>query len=107
MNIFLQIDRSKRPKFVDENAKRSDKIIQVLESLATKTKTYPEIEADWLSFHSIIKVRTDLKVDERTLSSRDLYQEITQMNLKAKSGQIATGGTKLHDQKDTNFQNNS
>ena len=25
------------------------------------------------------------------------------MNLKAKSGQMATGGTKLHDQKDTNF----
>ena len=25
------------------------------------------------------------------------------MNLNAKSGQMATGGTKLHDQKDTNF----
>ena len=41
--------------------------------------------------------------NERTLSSRDLFKEITRMNLKAKSGKMITGGTYLHDQKDTNF----
>ena len=100
MNIFLQIDPNKRPK-LGENC--SDEILEVLESLATKIQTDPKIEADWLSFHSLIKVPAEFKVDERTLSSRDLYKEITQMNLNAKSGQMATGGTKLHDQKDTNF----
>ena len=49
------------------------------------------------------QVLAEFKVDERTHSSRDLYKEITQMNLNAKSGQMVTGGTKLHDQKDTNF----
>ena len=107
MNIILQIDPSKRPKFVDEYfdgpTLESNEILKVLESLATKIQTETEIEADWLSFHSLIKVPAEFKVDERTLSSRDLYKEITQMNLNAKSGQMATEGTKLHDQKDTNF----
>ena len=107
MNIILQIDPSKRPKFVDEYfdgpTLESNEILKVLESLATKIQTETEIEADWLSFHSLIKVPAEFKVDERTLSSRDLYKEITQMNLKAKSGQMVTGGTQLHDQKDTNF----
>ena len=81
----------------------SDEISNVLSSLASKIQTDPEIEADWESFHSLIKVPAEFEVDERTLSSRDLYKEITQMNLNAKSGQMVTGGTQLHDQKDTNF----
>ena len=95
LNTFVQIDPSNRPKLLQ--------ILKVLESLAAKIQTDPKVEADWLSFHSLIKISAEFKVDERTLSSRDLYKEITQMNLKAKSGQMATGGTKLHDQKDTNF----
>ena len=69
----------------------------------TKIRNDPRIEADWISFHSLMKVPAEFKVYERTLSSRDLFQEITQMNLNAKSDQMATGGTQLHDQKDTNF----
>ena len=99
MNIFLQIDPSKRPKLVYP----ADEILIVLESLAAKIQTDPKIEANWLSFHSLIKVPAEFKVDERTLTSRDFYKEITQMNLNAKSGEMVTGGTKLHDQKDTNF----
>ena len=97
MNILLQIDSSKRPTDI------LNETLKVLESLARTIQTDPEIESDWLSFHSLIKVPAAFKVDERTLSSRDLYKEITQMNLNAKSGQMATGGTKLHDQQDTNF----
>ena len=96
-NIILQIDPNKRPEL-----RRSDEILKVLESLAAKIQNDPNIEADWQSFNSL-EVSAEFKVDERTLSSRDLFQEITQMNLNAKSGQMATGGTKLHDQKDTNF----
>ena len=96
MNNFLQIDPSKRLE-----SYKSGEIYEVLELL--KFEDYPKIEADWLSFHSLIKVPADFEVDERTLSSRDLYKEITKMNLSAKSGQMATGGTKLHDQKDTSF----
>ena len=82
---------------------KSDEILKVLESLGRKIRNDPKIEADWTSFHSLITVPPEFEVDERTLSSRDLFKEITQMNLSAKSAQIATGGTKLHDQKDTNF----
>ena len=80
-----------------------DDILEVLEQLASKIQNDPGIESDWQSSHSLITISTEFKVDERTLSSRDLYKEITQMNLSAKSGQIATGGTILHDQQDTNF----
>ena len=102
MNIFLQIDPSKRPYFMNNQLVKSDEILKVLESLAAKIQNDPNIEADWQSFNSL-EVSAEFKVDERTLSSRDVFQEITQMNLNAKSGQMATGGPKLHDQKDTNF----
>ena len=80
-----------------------DAILKVLVPLASKIQNDPKIESDWQSFHSLITIPTEFKVDERTLSSRDLYEEITQMNLSAKSGQMATGGTILHDQQETNF----
>ena len=95
--MFLQIDPSKRPRFY-----KSDEILKVLESLAAKIQNDPNIEADWLSFNSL-EVPAEFKVDEKTLSSRDLFKELTQVSLKAKSGKVDTGGTKLHDQKDTNF----
>ena len=121
MNIILQVDPSKRPKLEDydeysdedsdedsygnsdDGGLKSDEILKVLESLASKIRNNPKIEADWLSFHSLIKVSAVFKVDQRTLSSRDLFKEITQMNLNVKSGQMATGGTEIHDQKDTNL----
>ena len=104
LNIFLQVNQNKRPTVTDELGNpQSDEILKVLESLARKIQIDPKIEADWRTSFSLIKVSAEFKVDERTLSSRDLFKEITQMNLKAKSGQMATTGTKLHDQKDTNF----
>ena len=92
MNNFLQIDPSKRLE-----SYKSGEIYEVLELL--KFEDYPKIEADWLSFHSLIKVPADFEVDERTLSSRDLYKEITKMNLSAKSGQMATGGAQTSAEK--------
>ena len=61
------------------------------------------IEADWKSFNSLIKVPAEFKVNERTQCSRDLLKELTAVSLKAKSGGIVTGGTKLHDQSDTSL----
>ena len=60
-------------------------------------------EADWKSFHCLIKIPDEFKVDERTQCSRDLFKELTKLTLTAKSSQMVTGGTKLHDQKDTNL----
>ena len=103
-NFVLQIDESKRPKFVDRRGQKSDEILKVLESLEEKIQNDSNIKADWESFHEhLIKCSAVFEVDEKSLISRDLYKEITKLNLNAKSGQIATGGTKLYDQQDTNL----
>ena len=94
MNL-LQITSSNRPAI--------DDVLEILESTAVLISTDPQIESDWKSFHSLIKVPAEFKVDERTQCSRDVFNEVTQVSLKAKSGQMVTGGTKLHDQKDTNL----
>ena len=91
----LQINPKKRPEI--------DNVLKIFEATATLISNDPKIESDWKSFNSLIKVPAEFKVDERTLTSRDLYKEITQMNLNARSGQMVTGGTKLQDQQDTNF----
>ena len=88
LSIFLQINPWVRPKVYD-----SDEFLKFLESFAAKIQTDPKIEAEWQSFHSLIKVPAEFKVDERTLSSRDLFKELTKISLKAKSSQMATGGT--------------
>ena len=80
---------------------RVAEILDLLESTAKKVSNEPKIEADWKSFHSLIKVPAEFKVHERTQCSRDLFKELTQITLEAKSGQMVTGGTKLHDQKET------
>ena len=93
--LFFQTNSDDRPSV--------DNVLKVLETTEALISTDPKIEADWKSFHSVIKVPVGLKVDERTQCSRDLFKELTQLTLKAKSGQMVTGGTKLHDQKDTNL----
>ena len=98
MNIFLQINPRDRPSLINSN-----EILKVLESLARKNRNDQKIEADWLAFHSLIKVPKAVKIDENTLYTRDVYKQVTQIHSNAKSGQMATGGTKLHNQQDTNF----
>ena len=79
------------------------KVLEILESTAALLSNDPQIESDWNSFTSLIKVQTEFEVDERIQCSRDVFNEITQVSLKAKSGKMVTRGTKLHDQKDTNL----
>lgn len=62
------------------------------------------IESEWKSFNSYIrKLPCDFKVDEQTQCSIDLLKELTKVTLKVKSDQIATEGTPLKTQKDTNL----
>ena len=95
LKFFLQIDPKKRPKIA--------KVLKILESTALFVLKDPKIESYWKSFHSLIKFPAEFKVDEGTQCSRDLFKELTQITLKAKSGQMVTDGTKLHDQKETNL----
>ena len=62
------------------------------------------IECEWKSFNSYITENLDdFKVDEQTQCSIDLLKELTKVTLKIKSDQIATEGTPLKTQKDTNL----
>ena len=92
---FLQINPGERP-IVDD-------VLKAVEATEALISNNPQIEADWKSFHSLIKIHAEFKVDKRTQCSRDVFNEISQITLKAKSGEMITGGTKLHDQKDTNL----
>ena len=92
---LLQIDPSKRPSISE--------VLKILDSTGALISNDPKIEVDWKSFHSLIKVPAEFNVDEQTQCSRDVFNEISQISLKAKSGQTITGGTKLHNQNDTNL----
>ena len=92
---FLQTNPNSRPYVED--------VLKILETTAVLISNDPKIETDWKSFNSQIKVSGEFKVDERTQCSRDVLKELTAVSLKAKSGKIVTGGTKLHDQKDTSL----
>ena len=75
----------------------------MLSSATTKIAGKPKIEVHWKKFHSEINVSAEIKVGERTQASRDLFKEVTQVNLRANTAKMATGGTNLHDQKYTNL----
>ena len=92
---YLQIDQYKRPEVAD--------VIKILDSTAALISNDPQIESDWRSFHSLIKIPAEFMVQEMTQCSRDLFKEVSQLTFIAKSGQMLTEGTKLHDQKDTNL----
>ena len=92
---FRQIDPKKRPTVAE--------VLEILESTTALVSNDPHIESEWKYFHSLIKDPAEFKVDERTQCSKDVFYEITQVSLKAKSGSMVTAGTKLHDQKDTSL----
>ena len=83
---MMQIKPKKRPKLKD--------VLKNLESTAALISKDPKSKAEWKSFHSLIKVPAEFKVDEKTQCSRDVFNEISQLTLKAKSGQMVTEGTK-------------
>ena len=103
MNIILIPNVQNLLQVCPENRPVIRNVLEKLKATTALISNNPKIEADWKSFHSLIKVPDEFKVDERTQCSQDLLKELTQISLKAKSGQMVTGGTKLHDQNDTNL----
>ena len=104
-----KVDPKRRPlmgfnvSWLDREEKLTDDVSPVLLSAAKFISENPEIEQKWKKFHSEIKVPVETDVEERTQASRDLFREISNLSLKAKMTQIATGGTNLHSQNDTNL----
>ena len=81
-------------------------LIKFFDKILESVKNNLSIEREWRSFNSFIKEKKDqddFTVDERTQCSIDLLKELTKVTLKVKSDQIATGGTPLKTQKDTNL----
>ena len=79
-------------------------LIKFFDKMRESVKNNLIIEKEWRNFNSFIKLNfDDFKVDERTQCSIDLLKELTKVTLKVKSDQIATGGTPLKTQKDTNL----
>ena len=98
----MKVDPKKRPRLPYYRDDKDD-VSHVLLSALEKTSKNPEIKVQWEKFHLEIKISTEIKIDERTQASRDVYQEVTQFILNANTAQMATGGTNLHDQKNSNL----
>ena len=64
----------------------------------------PSVQAAWKALHSYCKIKNQrISVDERTMGSRDMVKELTQMDLSAQNGPNITGGTGMHLQKMSNL----
>ena len=57
----------------------------------------------WESLHTRIVSDYNFNVDERTMGTRDLVKELTQINLDAQNPQNITQGTLLHSEKMSNL----
>ena len=60
------------------------------------------MQTAWETLHTRINSQK-ISVDERTMGSRDLVKEVTQMDLNAQNAPNITGGTGLHFQKMSNL----
>ena len=61
------------------------------------------VQQAWASLNNQIGCNSSFSVDEGTMSSRDLVEELNQIHLDAQNTQNITHGTLLHDQKMTNL----
>ena len=61
------------------------------------------VQKAWETVNNRIGSNNPFSVDERTMGSRDLVKELTQINLDAQNPQNITQGTLLHDQKMSNL----
>ena len=57
----------------------------------------------WEAFNIQISLNNSFSIDERTMGSRDMVKELTEMNLDAQNPQNITQGTLLHHQKMSNL----
>ena len=61
------------------------------------------VQQAWETLNCKIASNHSFNVDERTMSSRDLVRELSQINLDAQNSLKITYGTRLHDQKMSNL----
>ena len=78
-------------------------ILSKLNSIKIDVQGNNSVHQAWESLNTKIDSETSFSVEERTMSSRDLVKELTQINLNARNPQNITRGTILHDQKMSNL----
>ena len=94
MGSFVKVDSEKRPEMND--------VVRKIESVKSDVMSDPSVQTAW----GTLRTRTHtqrISVHERTMCSRDLVKELTQMDLNGQNGQNITGGTGLHFQKMSNL----
>ena len=77
-------------------------VVRKIESVKSDVMSDPSVQTAW----GTLRTRTHtqrISVHERTMCSRDLVKELTQMDLNAQNGPNITGGTGLHFQKMSNL----
>ena len=77
-------------------------IIEKIKSVKDSVMCARSAQKAWKTLHTRINNRR-IRVDERTMGSRDLVKELTQMDLNAQNAPNITGGTGLHIQKMSNL----
>ena len=92
---FFKVDAKKRLKLED--------ILSRLNSIKIAIEGNNSVQQAWESLNTQIGSNTTFSVDERTMGSRDLVKELTQINLDAQNPQNITQGTILHFQKMSNL----
>ena len=92
---FYKVDAEKRLQLED--------ILSKLNSIKIAVEGNNSVQQAWESLNTQIGSNTTFSVDERTMGSRDLVKELTQINLDAQYPQNITQGTFLHDQKMSNL----
>ena len=94
MGSFVKVDSEKRPDMND--------VVRKIESVKSDVMSDPSVQTAWETLHTSTNNQR-IRVDERTMGSRDLVKELTQMDLNAQNGPNITGGTGLHFQKMSNL----
>ena len=92
---FYKVDAEKRLQLED--------ILSRLNSIKFVVEGNNSVQQAWETLNTKICSDTSFSVDERTMGSRDLVKELTQINLDARNPQNITRGTILHDQKMSNL----
>ena len=103
---ILKVDGEKRLKLEDVRYAKKPVLRGVrsrLNSIKKEVQRSNSVQQAWESLNSQIGSNNAFSVDERTMGSRDLVKELTQINLDAQNQLNITHGTGLHDQKLSNL----
>ena len=91
----MKVDARKRLKL--------ENILSRLNSIKIDVQGNNSVQQAWENLNTKIGSYTSFSVEERTMGSRDLVKELTEINLDAQNPQNITHGTVLHFQKMSNL----